>query len=51
MRVNFGEWLPDQPGVAGALVEARMSYPSKLVTGHCRHLLSGLVLPLRTLMQ
>ena len=26
-RINFGEWLPDQPGVAGALTEASNVYP------------------------
>jgi hypothetical protein len=26
-RVNFGEWLPDQPGVIGALTNARNVYP------------------------
>lgn len=26
-RVNFGEWLPDQPGVIGALTNAKNVYP------------------------
>lgn len=26
-RVNFGEWLPDQPGVIGALTTAKNVYP------------------------
>ena len=26
-RVNFGEWLPDQPGVVGALTTAKNVYP------------------------
>ena len=26
-RVNFGEWLPDQPGVIGALTTAKNCYP------------------------
>jgi len=26
-RINFTEWLPDQPGVAGAMVEATNVYP------------------------
>lgn len=26
-RVNFGEWLPDQPGVIGALTNAKNCYP------------------------
>lgn len=26
-RINFGEWLPDQPGVSGALTEATNVYP------------------------
>jgi hypothetical protein len=27
MRINFGEWLPDQPSVIGALTEATNVYP------------------------
>lgn len=26
-RVNFGEWLPDQPGISGAVTEATNVYP------------------------
>jgi hypothetical protein len=26
-RINFTEWLPDQPGVAGAMTEAKNVYP------------------------
>jgi hypothetical protein len=26
-RINFSEWLPDQPGVAGAMTEAKNVYP------------------------
>ena len=33
MRVNFGEWLPDQPGVAGALVEALNVIPQQVGYG------------------
>lgn len=33
MRVNFGEWLPDQPGVAGALVEAMNVIPQQVGYG------------------
>lgn len=33
MRVNFGEWLPDQPGVAGALVEAKNVIPQQVGYG------------------
>jgi len=33
MRVNFGEWLPDQPGVAGALVDAKNVIPQQVGYG------------------
>lgn len=33
MRVNFGEWLPDQPGVAGALVDAKNVLPQQVGYG------------------
>lgn len=26
-RINFGQWLPDQPGIAGALTDASNIYP------------------------
>lgn len=26
-RINFGEWLPDQPGVTGSMTEAKNVYP------------------------
>ena len=28
MRINFGPWLPDQPGIAGALTEAKNVIPT-----------------------
>lgn len=33
MRINFGEWLPDQPGVAGALVDAKNVIPQQVGYG------------------
>jgi len=33
MRVNFGEWLPDQPGVAGALLDAKNVIPQQVGYG------------------
>ena len=27
MKITFGEWLPDQPGVTGAVMEAVNCYP------------------------
>ena len=27
IKINFGEWLPDQPAVTGALSEATNVYP------------------------
>ena len=27
MKITFGEWLPDQPGVSGAVMEAVNCYP------------------------
>lgn len=32
-RVNFGEWLPDQPGVVGALTNAKNVYPKAVGYG------------------
>lgn len=32
MRINFGPWLPDQPGIAGALTEANNVLP--IATGY-----------------
>ena len=26
-KITFGEWLPDQPGVTGALTDAKNCYP------------------------
>jgi hypothetical protein len=30
--INFGEWIPDQPGVSGNLTEAKNVYP--IATGY-----------------
>lgn len=32
-KVTFGEWLPDQPPVAGALVEAKNVIPQQIGYG------------------
>ena len=26
-KITFGEWLPDQPGVTGAVTDAKNCYP------------------------
>lgn len=32
-RINFGEWLPDQPGLVGALTQAKNVYPKAVGYG------------------